>query len=208
MMNSESDFDAENLICKVLDLLNEARMQQEIDVPLDMARRSFRLKELGPASHSTFNRLIAGFVQHVYRKGLRLPRHFSDQEALGDAIFLLDKYYQSEHIKGYEAALIDFKGGGREGFELVLSQLTESIKTVERGKYIQWVFTTNIDHLDWRLRCLIVEAYIKRHKEILPQHILDIDPARFAENLPDLIITHLAVDDQVAQTFSNKGELQ
>ena len=166
MMNSESDFDAEKLIGNVLDLLNEARMQQEIDELLDMARRSFCLKESGPVSHSAFNHLIAGFVQHVYRNGLRLPRHFSGQEALGDAIFLLDRYYQREHIKGgehitgYEAALIDFKGGDREGLELVLSQLAESIKTVERGKYSQWVFTTNIDHLDWRLRCLIVEAYI------------------------------------------------
>jgi len=44
--------------------------------------------------------------------------------------------------------------------------------------------------------------------QISAQHILDIDPARLAENLHDLFITHLAVDDQVAQNFSNEGELQ
>ncbi|MFC1895234.1 hypothetical protein ACFL0Q_01020, partial [Thermodesulfobacteriota bacterium] len=194
MMNSESDFDAEDLICKVLDLLSEARIQREIDVPMDMARRNFCLKATGPFSHSSFNHLIAEFVQHVYRKGLRLPRHFSDQEALAEAIFLLNKYYQyqNEYITGYEAALIDFKGSGREGLEVVLSQLTESIRTVERGKYIQWVFTANINHMDWSLRCLIVESYIKKNNEILPKHLLDIDPARLADNLYDLFITHLA----------------
>ena len=208
MMNFEQDFLSEKTIDTVFDLLGEARMQRQIDEPADMAGRSFCLEESESVSHSTFNLLIAEFVQHAYLKGLRLPRHFSDKKALGEAIFLLDRYYRSEHLKGYEAALVDFKANGQEGLELVLSQLTESIKTVERGKYIQWVFTRNIDHLDWSQRCLVVESYIKRNKEILPRHLLDIDPARLADNLYDLFFTHLAIDDVVIQIFSNEQELQ
>ncbi len=207
MMNFEQHFSAEKTIDTVLDLLSKARMQREIDEPVDMARQNFCLKASGPVSHSSFNHLIAEFIQHAYLNGLRLPRHFSDKKALGEAIFLLDRYYRSEHLKGYEAALVDFKANGQEGLELVLSQLTESIKTVERGKYIQWVFTANIDHLDWRLRCLTVESYIKRYKEFLPKHLFDIDLARFADNLHDLIISHLTVDDMVIQNFSNEKEL-
>jgi len=207
MMNYELTFSAKKVIDTLLDLLNEDTMQREIDEPLDAAKQSFRIEPSDPISHSSFNQVIAAFIQHLYHEGSRLHRCLSYAEALADAILLLQRYYPDEYKEGYTTALIDASSGGREGLELVLSELTESVKAVEREKYIQWAFATTIDHLDWGLRCRIVAAYIQQNKEILPSHFFDIDPARLTDFIHNLIFNHMAADNMVRQSFSTKREL-
>lgn len=207
MMNSETDFSARKVIDTVLNLLCEDRMQQEIDEPVDTTKQNFNITVSEPITHSSFNQVIAAFIRHIYRKGRRLPIQLSDQEALAEAIFLLERYYPSQYTKGYEEALMDANGHGQAGLELVLTQLAESIKAVEKRKYIQWVFTINFEHLDWRLRCRIVDAFIEQNKEILPGHFLDIDPARLADSLQYLTENQLAVGNLVRQIFRTERAL-
>lgn len=207
MMNSKQPFSGTKVIENLLDLLNEDTMQREIDEPLDAAKQSFRIEPSDTISHLKFNQVIAAFIQHIYNEGSRLNRYLSYQEALAEAILLLQRYYPNEYKEGYTTALIDASSGGREGLELVLSELTESVKVVEREKYIQWAFTTNIDHLDWGLRCRIVDAYIQKNKELLPGHFSDIDPARLTDFIHNLIFNHMAADNMVRQSFSAKREL-
>ena len=172
-------------------LLNEERMARAIDERIDLAVETFELKVKVPLSHSDFNRLIAGFVRGIYQKGLRLPRHLSDQEALTEAVSLLEKYYQSIQIRGYDGALLDAAGNNLEGLEYVLSQLEESIKAVEREKYMQWVFVDTVDQLDWEAHRRIAATYLVKYKDLLSPELRDMDPARLADHFQDLIINHL-----------------
>ena len=174
-----------------MDLLNEERIAEEIDELIDLAVETFKTKAKVPLSHPDFNRLIAQFVRHLYRKGLRLPRNLSEKEALTEAVSLLEKHYQGIHSRGYDEALVDASGNDLEGFEYVLSQLAESIKAVERIKYVKWVFTDTVDQSDWEAHRRIAATYLVKYKDLLPPEFRDMDPARLTEHLRDLIINLL-----------------
>ena len=201
MTNSEQNPSSEKIIDTILNLLNEERVARAIDEPIDMTVKAFQLKVKVPLSHSDFNRVIAEFVRDLHQKGLRLPRHLSDQEALTEAVSLLEKHYQSIHTRGYDGALLDVSGSKLEGLDPVLSRLAESIKEAERGKYVEWVFFDNVDQLDWDARYQLVSTYLTQYKNILPPHLREMDPARLADHFKDLILNHLSVDSQMKQGF-------
>lgn len=191
MTNSKQNLSSEELLDTIMNLLNEERMAREIDDRIDLAVETFQVKVKVPLSHSDFNRLIAGFVRRIYHKGLRLPRRLSEQGALAEAVSLLEKYYQGIRTRGYDEALVDAAGNDLEGLEYVLSQLAESIKAVERKKYVQWVFADTVDQSDWEAHRGIAATYLVKYKDLLPPELRDMDPARLADHFRGLIVNHL-----------------
>ena len=171
----------------IMDLLSEERIAREIDEPIEWAADTFQEKINVPISHPDFKRVIAKFVQRIYEQGLRLPRRLSEEEALTEAVSLLEKYYRGIYTKGYDGALLDAASNNIESMEYVLSTLKESMKTFEREKYKQWVFVDTIDQLDWEAYRRLAEFYLRQHKDLLPPELLDIGPARLADHFQKLI---------------------
>ena len=161
--------------------------------------KAFRLKVKVPLSHSDFNRVIADFVSGIYQKGLRLPRHLSGQEALTEAVSLLEKYYQGIDSKGYDGALLDAAGNDQEGLGYVLSQLAESIKTVERDKYVRWVFADTIDQSDWEALRRIAATYLTKYRFFLSPELRNMDPAWLVDDFQDLILNLVSTKSLLRQ---------
>jgi len=201
LKNSKHALIPENIIDSIMELLSEERVTSEIDEPIDLAAQAFQFEVKDPLSHPSFNRVIGRFVRHLYERGLRLPRLLSDQEALTEAVSLLEKSYRGIHTVGYDGALLDASRSKLEGLDPVLSCLAESIKEAERGKYVEWVFFDNVDQLDRAARYQLVSTYLTRYKNILPPHFQEIDPAQLADHFKDLILNHLSVDSQMKQGF-------
>jgi len=204
MTNFEREILPEKVLDTIMDLLNEERISSEVDEPIDYATQGFRLEVTTPISHAGFNRLVAAFVQNIYRQALRLQRYLSEQEAFTEAVFLLESYYEGGYTKGYDGALLDATGSNLEGLELVLSRLAESIKVAERVKYVEWVFADNVYHLDWKTRYRIIAVHLKRNEEFLSADLHDSDPARFVNHLHDLIMNHLSTDSLIRHIFSGE----
>ena len=204
MTNSEHNFSPEKVLEHLFDLLNEEQIAKKVDEPIDLAVQVFRLKIVVPITHSEFNRVIAAFVRHIFQSGIQLPCHLSDREALSEAVFLLERYYQNENVKGYDGALIDAIGRDTENLELVLSRLTEFIKMTERGKYVEWAFADNYFILDWGKRQSIVSTYIKQNETWLPPEIVELDPARHVNHFNKLFINHMSTESSIRQVFSAK----
>ena len=180
-------------------LLDEEIISREIDEPIDLTLQNLRFDVKAPFSHADFNRIIAGFVQHLYREGLRLSRNLSDRESLTEAVSLLRKYYRGVYTKGYDGALLDAVTGSLEGVEMVLSALAEAIKAAERDKYIASIFVQNIDQLDWEGKCQIVSTYFKQYENSLPPQFCEMDCARWAGHLADLIVNHMSSERLIGQ---------
>jgi len=191
MTNSNRIFSPEKILENIVGLLDEEIVSREIDAPIDLALQTFRFDEKMPFSHADFNQIIARFVQHLYREGLRLWRDLSDRESLTEAISLLRRYYRGVYTKGYDGALLDACTGRLEGVEMVLSALAEAIKVAERDKYIVSIFVQNIDQLDWEGQCQIVSTYFKQYESSLPPQLRETDCARWAGHLADLIVNHM-----------------
>jgi hypothetical protein len=194
MMNSEHEHSPEKVLDTIMGLLNDERITKEVDAPIDQAVDNFCVEITAPLSHESFNQVVAQFVQHLYLHGLRIPRELSAGKALTEAISILEMRYQGVHTAGYDGALLDAVSGNLEGLELVMSLLTESLKELERETYTKWVFVSNIDQSDWGGRHKLVSAYLKQYENILPPQLRDMDPARFADHVDDLIINHLSTE--------------
>ena len=199
MKNSEQNPSSEKILDTIINLLNEERVVREIDEPIDLTVKAFQLKVKAPLSHSDFNRVIAEFVRDLYQKGLRLPRHLSDREALTEAVSLLEKYYQGIDSRGYDVALLDARGNNQEGLEYVLSQLAESIKAAERKKHERWVFADTIDQSDWEARRHIAATYLTKYKDFLSPAIREMDSAWLADHFQDLIFNLLSTQSLLRQ---------
>ena len=199
MKNYEHNLSSEKILDTIINLLNEERVARTIDEPIDLTVKAFQLKVKAPLSHSEFNRVIAEFVSGIYKKGLRLPRHLSGQEALTEAVSLLEKYYQGIYSKGYDEALLDAAGNDQEGLRYVLSQLAESIKTVERDKYVRWVFANTIDQSDWETRRRIAATYLMQYKDFLSPELREIDPARLVDGFQNLILNLVSTKSLLRQ---------
>jgi len=205
-MNSDALKSCEKTLDTVLTLLNRNRIAEDVEKPIDQAAHSFQMKVKDLDSHSEFNRVVGAFVQHVYRNGLRLCRPLTDREALSEAIFLLERHYQGMITEGYEGALLDGGSTGLEGIESVLSRLAETIKDVELEKYVAWVFSSHIDHLDWEARETLVSVYLKMYQSVLPSRMAKAEPARLVDHVHQLIQNHVSTDHVFHQIFGAGNE--
>ena len=203
MRNYDCDVSPGKILDKLSALLCEERIAKEVDEPIDLAAHTFRLKITIPINYSKFNQVIAAFVRHLYRNGAALSHGLSEQEALAEAIFLLEGHYQNEEAKGYDKALLDAVGTDIEGFELVLYRLADAIKTVERKKYIQWVFVDNFFHLGWELKQRIVSFYLKQNEVYLQTPLIDLNPVRLVDHFCELLLNHLSDDNLINQVLAN-----
>jgi hypothetical protein len=202
MTNSRHNLLGNDLVDSVMDLLCEERIAREVDDPLDQAAGSFQLEIKLPLSHSEFNRVIAEFVRHLYLKGLRLSRDLSYEEAMSEAVFILERYYQGGYTSGYDGALLDGASTALEGIEFVLSRITASVKAIERQKYTHWVFVDKVDRLDWETRCRFVSTYLERFQDILPPQLREMDPARLVDHVHELIFNHISSDNFLKSVFA------
>jgi hypothetical protein len=201
MTNSECNLTPEKVLANLTDLLADDQLAKSVEEPIDLAAQVFRLNIVVPITHSEFNRVISAFVRHIYQSGIPLPRHLSDRQALSEAVFLLEKYYQNEGVKGYDGAMLDAVGGDMGCIEMVLSRLVESMKLAEREKYVQWAFVENYSMLDWNEQERIVSAFMKQNETLLPTELLELDPARLVDDFHEIFIQYMSTESLVRQLF-------
>ena len=200
-MNSKCKLPPQKVLDNLIDLLNEEQIAQKVYEPIDFASQAFRLKIVVPITHSEFNRVITALIRHIFQSGIQLPRHLSDRQALYEAVFLLERYYQNEDVKGYDGALIEAIGRDTENLELVLLRLTEFIKMIEREKYVKWAYTDNYFILDWKTRQFVVSAYLEQNETLLPAELLELGPARLVDDFQELFTSHMSTESLNKQLF-------
>ena len=83
--------------------LDHSLIMSQFDRPIDDAARQFTHATSFPITHRTFHKVIAEFVVQIYDKGLKALWMLSG-EPLGQAIKLLEDYYQGAYGHGYIAA--------------------------------------------------------------------------------------------------------
>jgi len=194
MTSSEEQQTAAIVIDEIMKRLDEQRLRQTIDDPLDAAASSFQLEEQPNVTPGLFHWVLGDFVAHVYESGLSLRQRLSPEQARAEAISLLNAAYQGVHGSGYETALIVAVDPALDGMALVLARLTETIKALERQKYTRWVFADALEPLDWRSRCRVAETLLDRLSPFLPPELLRCAAAQLADEIPALITKDLGTN--------------
>jgi len=190
MKCSRSVPQADNTLERILALLDEARVRNEIDEPIDAAVAAFE----SSASRRRFHQVISGFVQHIYRHGVEPHQELSSTQASAEAIALLERGYSGAQARGYDAALLDAVNPRHNGIEVILAQLAEIIKDNERRQYTHWVFASCLGRLAWSERCRVAGLLLDRLRPYLTPQLQRCVAAQVVDELPVLITTHLSSD--------------
>ena len=149
MMNCDLAEQAREIVERVVALLNEERLGCEIDDPVNAALEAVGDEEAQGRSLKEFHDAIAEFVRQAYRGLMRSVRNLSRDEALAEAILILESGYQSGSIRGYAAACVDAADSERGGIPFVLMSMAEWIKADWRRKRILRVLNRCLPPSDW-----------------------------------------------------------
>jgi hypothetical protein len=201
MKNIDIREEAEKTI-KILTVgLDQDLIKNLFDEPIDNAARQFKHKAGCPVSHKTFHKVLADLIVQVYDQGLNARWKLS-ADPLGEAIALLEGHYQSHYGHGYIAAALDANDATQGGIDAVLYQLKESIKRIERQKYLQNIFATNIETADWHLQCEVVRVLLDKYRLFLPEQIWQCEAWELVSQIPSMISLCLGVDSALQEILS------
>ena len=205
MMNFDVKKRAREKVDIITAKLDHSLIKSQFDGPIDDAARQFKHTTSFPITHRTFHKVIAEFVVQIYDKGLK-ARWMLSGEPLGQAINLLEDYYQGAYGRGYIAAALDANDVEEGGIEVVLNRLAEIIKDIERLKHIKAVFTVNIDPTDWHLKCEIIRILLEDYKPFLPKHLLKCKPWELVNEISPIMYRYICSNTTLQQIFSLAGK--
>lgn len=196
-MYSDIKKQAEETITEIIALLNEASIKTMVDEPIDKVVKEFCYDVGRPVTHRKFHRLIEHFVRTIYEGGLN--DFWRPLDPLAEALSLLEKHYQGTYAFGYSSARLDANDSMHGGVDSVLQRITESVKSIERAKYIQSVFARYINPCDWQLRCEIVDILLEYCRPFLPLQMLQCVPEQMVDDIPLLMNIHLNSENVIQQ---------
>jgi len=185
-MSSERRHRAEKVLDSIFKQLNEDRIRQLIDEPIDAVLDNFTSSLRQSGQSRTPSEVFSEFVRCVYADGLGAKWHIVNAEAT--SLSLLEGHYQGLWSDGYCAAVLDATNSNMAGLDFALAQLAEIIKTKERQEYVQAVFARQIDPCDWYLRCEIVKVLLDRYGLLLSPALGECPPSQLVDQIPALTI--------------------
>ena len=204
MTNFKTKKNTEKLVSIIFNLLNEYNIAKNILSPIDKAVSSFTYPKVIPLTNNSFISIISSFVSHIYENGMPIRQTLNNRQTGAQAMYLLESGYQNTYGKGYEAAYGTIMHSDLYDIDDLLSHLAEIIKGEARTNYINWIFNRHLHHVEWNIKCDIVEHLQKQWKEFLGENIIKLPLAEKASNLPNLFTLILESMGEIEKIFNNE----
>jgi hypothetical protein len=179
-------------------------IKQKFDEPIGRVLDEFVYEATSSIDHYGFHKITADFVGQVYDRALKVS--LTPTDPLAKAISLLDQYYQSaQYGTGYIAARLDAEHTTGDGLQTVLRSLAESIKDIEKQKYINGVFISHLPSNEWYLQCEIARILLQDYGAFMTEQLRRCAPAQIVGQLP-AIMHNCLYNDSVLQQISFQEE--
>ena len=198
MTNSTKSCEATTIIDKIFELLDADYIHQTIDGPIEEAVESFEFDSNAPMTFQNFFRITGDFIAHIHRFGPGVRKILSETQARSEALSIIEKcYYHCSHDIRLDTAFLDAIENETTGIEYVLEQMANYIKEKARKTYAEWVFTSRLRCLDWKIQCSIAKAFMHREKPYIPSDLLACHPDQLTHDLDDLMNLFIDVDSKL-----------
>jgi len=195
-MNSNHEIEA-RIIDEILNLLGDEYIYKHIVNPIEKIAIDFQYSQDRPVTYRLFINTIGFFVQNVYKFGVRVKQEITKDQARSIAYMILENGYIGTASSGFDAACLDAINKEIEGFELVLSKMTEILTSMEHAKHVRWVYENCLGHLDWETKCSVGQLLLKRMEPYLPNDLARFLPAQLPDHLEDLLKVMIASEKTV-----------
>jgi hypothetical protein len=188
MTNSINSCEVSAIIDEIFELLDAEHIHQAIDSPIEEAVESFEFDSKAPMTFQNFFKITGDFIAHIHRFGLGVKKKLSETQAWSEALSIIEKcYYHCSHDIRLDTAYLDATDNETAGIEYVLEQIANYIKDKARKNHVEWVFTTRLRYLDWKIQCSIARTFIHREKPYIPSDLLACHPDQLTHDLEDLM---------------------
>jgi len=192
------------VVNEVLSLTGEQYLHQQIDEPIENAYATFRFDKTAPVTHKNFILVTGRLVHRIYKHGLLMKRILSRSYACREALAFMEKGYENQGARGYDAAYLD--ASNPDGLEFVLTWTAEFMAARERSRHIKWVYASRIDPYDWETNCMMVEILIEQWNAFLPSRLLACTPAQLVSCLPELFKNISVANSEVRKNLSGGSD--
>ena len=204
MENTDIKKRAKEVIELITIKLDRSLIKSRFDEPIARVAEQFTCEAEPPVNHKAFKRIAADFVQQIYQKALNASWILTDPYA--EAIFLLEKYCHSPaYGPGYDAAFMNANDTAQGGIQTVLTGLAESIKNIERQKYIDGVLTWHLHSCSWELLCEIAQILLEDYRPFIPPLLSKCVPAQLVDEIPVIIQVYIE-SHSILQGVSIRGQ--
>lgn len=149
------------IIETLIKLLDEAHLVRRIDQPIEAALASFHPSTIVLRSHKEVHAVVAAFVQHLWHSDPVCPREISRDQALDEAVALLQGSYGDWPYSAYMVAVTDALDEAR-GIHWVMESLANGIKRRRRAEYRHWALVQQLDPCDWETQLAIARLLRER----------------------------------------------
>jgi len=194
---------AHQIIHELVSRLDDGRLAQQIDAPIDRATAEYECPPETTYSADEFHNRVADFVRYLYRRALPAGRRLSDGQAHDEAIALLQQCYEGVRDNGYDAAAMDAADPSLPGLPAVLIRLAESVKARQREMAARCIVTRVLGAAGWQTRCAVAAILIDRVFKGVPSPPVRPLPAQMAtaEGVLDLLRLDQETSGQLAGTL-------
>ncbi|MBK8946329.1 MAG: hypothetical protein IPM32_13820 [Ignavibacteriae bacterium] len=142
---------------EILQLLDEETIQEKIDKPIDeIFNQVYSITE-----QLNSQRKLKSIIYFLIQKLKKNKIIFTTNNKYSDLVWFLNQYYSAEGSQGYERAIFDINNYKKEGILHILETTSESLKKEQKEKYLQWIYTSKIEHTNWESKLKIVEQINK-----------------------------------------------
>ena len=106
---------------------------------------------------------------------------------VNNVAYILLAFSTEEYGSGYSAAASDADDPTQGGIQTVLTSMAESIKDIERKKYIDGIFTWYLHSCSWELQCEIARLLLEEYQPFIPPLLIGCVPAQLVDEIPSIM---------------------
>jgi hypothetical protein len=175
---------------RILDLLDERTLAQEVWLANDMARERYRLERATVSDWDEFLEEITTYYEWHFRQ-TRGDANLVKYSLESSASKIVEQAYSSQG--GMEAAVRNAKTGTGGGLSGVLTAIAQHLRQEHEEHYVGHILRKHINPMDWDEVVDLMRQYLRRFGGDLPRGSRVKKPEELAKNWRELITMHAKV---------------
>ena len=185
--SDELEWEARVRLAEIRSSLENLNLGSTIDTPIDMVVDRICEKAERTNSPPNLQELVAQLLAEAFRNGPPQLVHLPRDQALAEAILILERGYAGTRGRGYHAALVDSRAHPN-GVAYVLRWLGETLKSRFRAVATERAVTRVIDRCSWELKCAAVYCLQVEYGIDLPDAVRRGPSEQFVGQVGQLVV--------------------
>lgn len=197
--DKKSSSTVELLLNHILEEADPDQLEQDILLPIDLAREQFYLESTTVESYDELIQVLSRFYRHMYNQRHHDQTIPDEGRITTEAIALAQKAYAPPH--SFEELVRNARKGTNGGLRTIMDTLTDHLKQEAKKNHLVKVFKEAIDPLDNDHKTELIKLLTERYKNTMPLDVRAEEPEYYTEHLEQIVQIILEAQKPLFDTF-------